>query len=151
MARSQETFGKKENNKKKMQKRNEKAEKMQERKANAKKGKPLEDMLAYLDENGNLTSTPPDPSRRMEYKLEDIQVGVPQQSDEPEDNTPRSGIVKFFNDSKGFGFIRDLQNQDSIFVHISQLEEPIQENDRVTFQLESGPKGLTAVQVKKTR
>lgn len=150
MGKSQETFGKKEQQKKKMQKRNEKAEKMQERKANAKKGKSLDDMLAYLDENGNLSSVPPDPSKRREFKQEDIQIGVPQHSDEEMDPI-RNGVVKFFNDTKGFGFIRDLQTQESIFVHVKNLSEPLYENDKVVFEIEHGPKGLTAVNVKKSR
>ena len=59
MAKSQETFSKKEKGKQKIKQRQEKLEKMNERKANAKKGKSLEEMMAYVDENGNLTSTPP--------------------------------------------------------------------------------------------
>jgi len=59
MAKSQETFSKKEKGKQKIKQRQEKLEKMNERKANAKKGKSLEEMMAYIDENGNLTSTPP--------------------------------------------------------------------------------------------
>ena len=64
MGRSQETFSKKEHEKKKIQKRKEKEEKREERKANSKKGKSFEDMIAYVDENGQLTSTPPDPNKK---------------------------------------------------------------------------------------
>jgi hypothetical protein len=60
MARSKETYNKREKEKKKIRERMAKQEKKQERKANNNKGKPLEEMLAYLDENGNLSSTPPD-------------------------------------------------------------------------------------------
>ncbi|MEP6617607.1 MAG: hypothetical protein ABJA57_13550 [Ginsengibacter sp.] len=59
MAKSQETFSKKEKGKKKLKKRQEKQEKMEDRKNNAKKGKSLEEMMAYIDENGNISSTPP--------------------------------------------------------------------------------------------
>ena len=59
MAKSQETFSKKEKGKKKIKQRQEKLEKMQDRKANATKGKSLEEMMAYIDENGNISSTPP--------------------------------------------------------------------------------------------
>ena len=59
MSRSQQSFQKREKEKQRMQHRQNKAEKMQERKANAQKGKSLDDMMAYLDENGNISSTPP--------------------------------------------------------------------------------------------
>jgi cold shock CspA family protein len=62
--------------------------------------------------------------------------------------TIRNGTVTFFNDSKGYGFIKDLATQESIFVHINDLESPISENDKVTFETEKGHKGLNAVRVK---
>ena len=61
MAKSQETFGKKEKEKKRLKKREDKLEKKEERKSNSQKGASLEDMLMYVDENGQLTDTPPDP------------------------------------------------------------------------------------------
>jgi hypothetical protein len=64
MARSQETFNKKEAEKRKAQKRKEKEQRKEERKANAKEGKSLEEMMAYVDEDGNITSTPPDPTKK---------------------------------------------------------------------------------------
>jgi hypothetical protein len=64
MSRSQQKHQKREKEKQKLQHRQEKAEKMQERKANAQKGKNLDDMLAYLDENGNISSTPPDTTKK---------------------------------------------------------------------------------------
>lgn len=64
MGRSQETFGKKDREKKKLKQRQDKQEKMEERKANAKQGKSLDDMMAYIDEDGNISSTPPDPKRK---------------------------------------------------------------------------------------
>ena len=64
MARSKETFNKREKEKKRLKQQQEKREKMEERKANAKKGKSLDEMLAYIDENGNLSSTPPDPKKK---------------------------------------------------------------------------------------
>lgn len=143
-----ETFGKKEKQKKKLKQRQEKAEKMEERKANAKKGKSLDEMMAYLDENGNLTSTPQDPKMKRVFNQEDIQIGVPKQEDLPPQE-PRTGVVTFFNEAKGFGFIRDLKTQESVFIHVNQLTEPINESDKVIFEVEMGPKGLNAVNVKK--
>ncbi len=58
------------------------------------------------------------------------------------------GTVKFFNESKGFGFIKDEKTQKEYFVHSSGLKDNIRENDEVTFDLETGKKGLNAVNVK---
>ena len=70
------------------------------------------------------------------------------QEDIPYD-TVRTGIVSFFNESKGYGFIKDMQTQESIFVHINALTEPLKENNMVTFETEQGQKGLSAIKVKK--
>lgn len=58
------------------------------------------------------------------------------------------GTVKFFNESKGFGFIKEENTQKDYFVHSSGLKNVIRENDNVTFDLEMGKKGLNAVNVK---
>ena len=150
MGKSQETFSKKEKEKNRLKRRQDKAEKMEERKANAKKGKTLEEMMAYIDENGNITSTPPDPRKKKIFKPEEIQVGVPIQEAGKEESLIRTGVITFFNDTKGFGFIKDLQTQESVFIHVNQLSEAIRENDKVTFQVERGPKGLNALHVKKS-
>jgi cold shock CspA family protein len=148
LARSTETFSKKEKEKARLKKAKEKKEKAEDRKASGGKGKSLEDMMAYIDEHGNITSTPPDPSRKIKINSEDIQVSVARQEDLPHD-TVRNGIVSFFNEAKGYGFIRDMQTQESIFVHINALTEPLKENNMVTFETEQGPKGLSAIKVKK--
>lgn len=150
MGKSQATFGKKENEKKRLKKRNDKAEKKEERQANAKKGQGLEDMLAYVDENGNITSTPPDPTKKKkEIKVEDIRIGALKQEDmEPEDPI-RKGSVTFFNDSKGYGFIKDAQTQQSVFVHANSLAGiTLKEGDKVAFEVEMGQKGPSALNVK---
>lgn len=148
MGRSQETAGKKEKEKKKAQKKKEKEERKEERKANNNKGKGLDDMMAYIDENGNITDTPPDPRKKKEINAEEIEIGVTRQPREPEE-IQRTGVVTFFNDAKGYGFIRDLKSQESVFVHINQLSGPLKERDKVSFEIEQGPKGPTAVRVKK--
>lgn len=63
----------------------------------------------------------------------------------------RTGTVKFFNDSKGFGFITTENSQEDIFVHSSGLVEPIRENDKVQFEVERGKKGMNAVKVTRVR
>jgi len=150
LARSTETFNKKEREKKRQKKSLDKKEKAQDRKANATKGKSLDDMMAYIDEYGNITSTPPDPSRKLKVNSQDIQIAVPKQETIVEDIV-RTGIVAFFNDAKGYGFIKDMQTQESIFVHANALSEPIKENNKVTFEVEPGQKGPTAVKVKISR
>ena len=122
---------------------------MLERKSNAKKGKSLDEMMAYIDENGNISSMPPDPRKKKTFKEEDMQIGVPKQQAADPADLIRTGIVTFFNDAKGFGFIKDLQTQESVFIHVNQLTEAIKENDKVSFEVEMGAKGLSAINVKR--
>jgi cold shock CspA family protein len=145
---AQETQGKKEKEKKKQKNRQDKEQRKEERKANNNKGKGLESMMAYVDENGNLSDVPPDPKKKKEINLEDIQLGAAKIVIS-EAEIVRNGVVTFFNEAKGYGFINDLKSQESVFVHINQLSGPIQERDKVTFEVENGPKGLNAIKVKK--
>ena len=150
MGRSTETFNKKEKEKKRLKKQKEKKEKAEERKNSSHKGGSLEDMMAYVDEDGNISSTPPDPTKKKQYNLEDIQIGVAKQDPADLPDVIRKGVVTFFNESKGYGFIKDLQSQESIFVHVNGLTEPIKENDKVTFETEMGQKGLHAIKVSRS-
>lgn len=142
-----ETWNKKEREKKKQQKQKEKAERKQERQEKAKEGNSLDNMMAYLDENGNLSSQPPDPRKKIIINAEDIEIGVPKAAPINPEDLIRKGIVTFFNDSKGYGFIKDLETQESIFVHINALKEAVKENNKVSFEVEMGPKGANAVNV----
>jgi CspA family cold shock protein len=60
----------------------------------------------------------------------------------------QTGTVKFFNDSKGFGFIKPDNSGDDIFVHSSGLIDQIRQNDKVSFEVQKGKKGMNAVNVK---
>ncbi|MBP6872223.1 MAG: cold shock domain-containing protein [Bacteroidales bacterium] len=60
----------------------------------------------------------------------------------------RKGIVSFFDESKGFGFIKDLETKQDIFVHINGLLQPVREGNAVTFEVVKGKKGPNAVNVK---
>jgi cold shock CspA family protein len=142
-----ESWNKKERAKKKQKEKREKAQKMQDRKENAKKPS-FNEMIAYMDENGNLTSTPPDPRKRVEVKPEDIEIGVPKYVPPTQEELTRTGKVTFFNSGKGFGFIKDQVSQQSIFVHANNLSVMIQENDKVSFEVEMGQRGPMAVNVK---
>ncbi len=149
MAKSQDSFNKKEKEKKRRKKKQEKLERREQRKLEkAEQGtKKFEDMLMYVDENGNLTSTPPDPAKKIKIKLEDIVISVPPKEDIFIE-TIRTGKVKFFNDEKGYGFITDLDSQESVFVHANNTDTQLRENDKVTFEVEMGPKGANAINVR---
>lgn len=142
------TFNKKEKEKKKLKKRKEKAEKKAARKEDNLKGGSLDDMMMYVDHNGQLTDTPPDPTeKKIEIDAESIELGIPKK--EHVEAEPLTGRVEFFNDSKGYGFIKDANSSEQYFVHINGCLEDIGEGDKVTFELEKGMKGMNAVGVKK--
>lgn len=143
-----DTFNKKEKEKKKQQKKKEKEERKAARKANSKTGQSLEDMMAYVDENGNISSTPPDPNKKTVIKESDILLGS-RNVEGLNPNPVRKGRVTYFNSAKGYGFIKDLKTEQSIFVHSKTLTITIKENDIVTFETENSPRGLTAIGVKK--
>ena len=147
MGKSQETSNKKEIRNKKEKKRKEKAKKKLARKEN-EKASGLDDMIAYVDENGMITSTPPDPAKKITTNLEDIRISVPKQDPNQNYDPIRKGTVTFFNDSKGYGFIRDAETQESVFVHINNLLEEIKEGNLVSYEREMGPKGASATNVK---
>ena len=149
MGRAHETSSKKEVRIKKEKKRKEKEKKRLERKDGAVNS--FDDMIAYVDEFGNLTSTPPDLSQKKVINLEDIEISVPKSVASDDNETVRRGIVTFFNDSKGFGFIKDSATHEDVFVHINGLIESIKENNKVTFEVVKGPKGPNAVNVKLDR
>ncbi|TAJ14752.1 cold shock domain-containing protein [Marinilabiliaceae bacterium JC017] len=150
MGRSQETFNKKEVRNKKEKKRKEKEKKKLARKENESKSS-LDDMIAYVDENGMITSTPPDPTKKKEIKLEDIEIGVPTRDSSEEIDPIRKGVVSFFNESKGYGFIKDMETKESVFVHINNVVDDIKEGNLVSFEVEMGQKGPTAVKVKQVK
>lgn len=60
----------------------------------------------------------------------------------------KNGTVKFFNESKGYGFVTDDEDNNEYFVHVSGLIDKVKENDSITFDLKEGKKGLNAVEVR---
>ena len=146
MGKSQETFSKKEKEKKRLKKRKDKLAKREERKANPKKT--FEESIAYIDANGNFKETPPDRTKRTVIKAEDIVIGIPTKENDNSDPV-KSGKIDFYNDEKGYGFIKEDLTNEKYFVHVSSLNGEIGENDKVSFELEKGPKGLNAVRVNK--
>lgn len=147
MAKSQETFSKKEKEKKRLKKRQDKLVKKEERRANSEGGS-LESMMAYVDEHGNITDTPPDPTKKKKVIASNIEIGIPKREDEPQE-VGRQGKISYWNDAKGYGFIKDSMTQENVFVHVNGTLEAVKENDTVTFEVERGQKGMNAVRVKK--
>ncbi len=142
------TFEKREKEKKRLQKQEEKKRKKEERKANPTQGG-LENMMAYVDENGRITSTPPDPLKaRKPIDISEIEIGVPRRV-HVEQAAERTGRVDFFDSSKGFGFINEDGTQERFFVHVSGLIDDVSEGTKVQFEVERGQRGMNAVRVKK--
>ena len=148
MGKSQQTYNKSEKTKKRLKKREEKQKKKEARKAAAKeRGGGIQ--FAYVDHNGHLTDTPPDPSQKIKVEAESIEISVPKtlESEREAFDPVRNGTVSFFDSSKGFGFIIDAENQEKYFTHVSGLIDEINENDKVSFELEKGNRGMNAVKV----
>lgn len=146
MGRSQETSGKKEIRNKLDKKRKDKEKKRALKKQEGKSS--FDDMIAYVDEFGRISSTPPSPDEKTEVIAEDIELTVSSRKQEDASAFLKKGVVTFFNNSKGFGFIRDNGSGMRYFVHANALLEPIAENDVVVFETAKGIKGPSAVKVK---
>lgn len=142
-----EFFSKKDREKKKQHARMEKDEKKRERKESSCNGNSLADMMAYVDENGNLTSIPQDPTRKRDFRIDAIQISVPKGTDLNSGQEYEEGVVTFFNEEKGYGFIRDSRTKKNLFVHSKQLLVPIKINDKVHFLITKGIKGPEAIEV----
>ena len=149
MGRSQQTFNKSEKEKKRLKKREEKRKKMEARKAEKRESGSKGIEFAYVGHDGQLTDTPPDPSKKVKVKADSIEISVPKtlESDKEAIDPVRKGKVSFFDSSKGFGFIIDAENEEKYFCHVSGLIDEISENDKVSFELERGMKGMNAVKV----
>ncbi len=147
MSRKGDSMGKRNVKTKQEQKRKQKEEKRANRKDGERRSG-IDDMIAYVDENGMITSTPPDPDKKTEVAAEDIVISSPRKEDIAELITERRGKLIQFNESRGFGFIKDLETGQSYFVHISDMAGPINEGDEVMFLPSRSPRGLAAVEVK---
>lgn len=152
MGKSQETFSKKEKEKKRIKKRQDKQLKREERLANSNKGGSFEDMIAYVDENGHLTDTPPDPSKKVKIDAESIELGIPKKEEILEDPV-KKGKVDFYNSEKGYGFIRENETNEKYFFHINGVigGEILEDGEKITFELEKGLKGINAVKVERAK
>jgi cold shock CspA family protein len=145
MGRSHESFSKREKEKKKQKRKEDKLKRKEDRQEEG--GKSFEDMIAYVDNKGNIVDTPPDPSEKEEVEAEDIILGIPPKS-ESDEVMVNEGTVSFFDDSKGFGFIKVKGSQESLFTHVSRHEDEIKEGNKVSFDVEPGDRGPVAVNVR---
>ncbi len=138
------SFNKRELEKKREQKRQEKQKRKEERKANGGSTS-FEDMIAYVDENGVITSTPPDNTNKQKVDIEDIVISTPKKEDM--EDPILKGRVEYFNADKGYGFIKHTGSTDKYFFHVSSAPASITEGNMVTFELERGQKGMNAVRI----
>lgn len=150
MARSKETFSKKDVRDKRAKKKKEKEKRRIEKKEQGKDS--FDDMIAYVDEHGQITDTPPDPkAKKKEVKAENIEITVPKAEDRVAVSNTRTGRLKNFDNNKGYGFIIDSDSKESIFVHINDCIDDIEIGNRVEFETEMGLKGLKAIKVKQLK
>jgi cold shock CspA family protein len=151
MAKSSEGFNKREKEKQRIQKRNEKEQRKEDRKS-GKESKSFEDMLAYVDENGNLTTTPPDLTKKKVINEADIDLTSRNKGGAASVNPAvRQGAIKYFDSAKGFGFIKDDNSPEEFFFHFKSADFSPAQGDKVTFETEMGPKGPNAVRVSKVK
>lgn len=142
------TFNKKELEKKRAKKKKEKALKRQERKEVVKTNA-LEDMMVYVDENGHIVDTPPDPTKKKKIDASKIDLGATRSVEDQGEDVGKTGKVDYYNDDKGYGFIKDAASENRYFFHIKSFHGIAKSGDRVSYELEKGPKGLVAVNVTK--
>ncbi|MBD8388135.1 cold-shock protein [Dysgonomonas sp. BGC7] len=142
MAKSN-SFNKREVEKNKQQKRKEKQQRREERKSNPTDS--FDDMIAYVDENGVITSTPPDIANKQKVEIDSIAISTPKKEDI--EDPILQGRVEFFNSEKGYGFIKHIGSTDKYFFHISSAPASIVEGNMVIFELERGTKGMNAVRI----
>ena len=142
------TYNKRENEKKKQARRAEKQKKKEDRKLSGKVNS-FDDMIAYVDENGVITSTPPELNpNKEEIKQEEILISTPKK-EEIEAPAVLRGRIDYFNESKGYGFIKDLDSAEKYFFHVSNNTlTNISESDIVTVDLERGLRGMNAINIR---
>ena len=138
------TVGKRENEKKRLAKREEKQKKKDSKKLSSKSS--FDDMIAYVDEYGMITSTPPEENiKKQEINVEEIMISTPRKEDE--EPVILRGRIEFFNEARGFGFIKDLAGIEKYFFHVNNVVTDVREGNVVTFDLERGAKGMNAVNI----
>jgi cold shock CspA family protein len=144
MGRSQESWNKREKEKKKAKRKEDKVKRKEGRKEGG--SDKFEDMIAYVDAYGNIRDTPPDPNDVEEIEAENIVIGVPPKGEVEEEI--KEGTVSFFDQNKGYGFIKVKGTGESLFTHVKSHIDEITEGNRVSFDVAPGDKGPVAINVK---
>lgn len=140
-----DSFSKKENSKKKIKKQQDKVSRREDRKANNNKGKSLDDMIVYVDINGNFTSVPP----HLQVKNDDlVNKRNANRRMANDKDAIYTGIVTYFSE-KGYGFITEDVTNENVFFHYAQLNQEVNKHDKVSFKKESTPKGSRAIDINK--
>ncbi|MDD3078017.1 MAG: cold shock domain-containing protein [Paludibacter sp.] len=142
------THNKRDNEKKKQEKRIEKQKRKEKRKLSGTDS--FDDMIAYVDQNGMISSTPPEYNKTENSNARDTVSEKKRQSPEEYNSTVGiKGRVEYINAEKGYGFIKEIIRTDKYFFHVSGLLDSVQVGDIVLFDLERGKKGFNAVRIKK--
>ncbi|MES2798553.1 MAG: cold shock domain-containing protein [Bacteroidota bacterium] len=140
-----DTYNKKEREKKRELKKKDKASKKEQRKDDAPGGG-WESMMAYVDEDGMIRDTPPDPmAKKSVVNADNIEIGVPKREKEEVDFVLR-GTISYFDDTKGYGFIKTA-DEENFFVHQNNISGDPQKGKKVRFEKEKGAKGWAAIKV----
>jgi len=106
-------------------------------------------MIAYVDENGIISSTPPEPTIEKKTGHELITTSSVMDESRNSQGTDIKGTVEHINSEKGYGFIKETKTINKYFFHISGLVDAVQIGDHVLFDIERGKKGYNAVNIKK--
>jgi cold shock CspA family protein len=146
MGRAKESFGKKEVRNKQQKKRKEKEKRKQEKKEQGKNS--FDDMLAWVDENGQICTEPPSADNKQEVKAEHIEISIPKGGGKPK-NAMHTGRIRNFDEAKGYGFIRCAEINEAVFFHINDCDDDVNTGNTVEFKVEKGQKGLKATSIKK--
>lgn len=134
---------KRDNEKKKEQKKKDKQLRKEARKGNATSS--FDDMIAYVDANGNLTDTPPTIGLKEEIDPTSIAISTPKMQEIAQE--PLSATVDFFAPNRGYGFLRDTASGERVFFHISNAPDDITEGMHVSYEIGQGERGPAALNI----
>lgn len=138
-----DSFSKKQQNKKKIEKQKEKESRRESRKSENNKGKSLDEMIVYVDVNGNFTSVPP----HLQDREADLARAEQQRIVAVDPETEFTGTVTFVSD-KGYGFITEDNSRENIYFHQNDLGQALNKYDKVSYRVETSFKGNRAVDIK---
>src|SRR5690606_5368365 len=128
-----------------LKKKQDKTARREDRKINNNKGKTLDDMIVYVDVNGNFTSVPP----HLQNREEDLAKAKKSMNEAMvNEDTVFTGVVTYLSE-KGYGFITEDKTGENVFFHQGQLNQPVNKHDKISYRKESTLKGNRAIDIKK--